>query len=839
MPEGMEIQGSLADDRVSTLLPDDWKPTPADPVTTAPILTQGKLLPPDARLGRITATFNERFRALAPVLFVHTDKPFYATGDRVWLSAYLLDAGSNRRLAGETAIHVDLLTATGKRVLHQWLRVEDGRTAGDFRLSDSLASGTYRLRAYTDEDDGQRRPAFERSIAIYNLVQATGPKAADTARKPADIQFLPEGGRWVAGVSARLGIKVVGPDGRGVLATGRIVNKEGVEVCRFATSPLGMGSVVMTPLSRQVYVAEVEVGNIRQVVPIPPFEGKGLTLSVDAVSDTNRLFMSITGGRRLDLDSVYVLVQQQGRLVDQRKIQLQNGAAQVSLSTALLPPGLNQITLYDDAARAQAERLVFLPPRVPPIRVVLSVNKTRYLPRDQAILSVTLNDDGIPAIAALSASITDAEQVPDDTAAATINTHLLLTGELRGKVEQPNGYLANNSAVSRRAVDDLLLTQGWRRVSGTPATELLGGVSLMGRVLNAKNQPMAGAQVVVASNIANKAFVRSAGADEQGRFRLAGLDIADTVKLVVQIADRQLKNLPAKDARVVVEGPGLSWEQDTTQASPDWAAWQMQLSAARIRQDGDAEFYRDKTVKLLKEVTVRARKLDERPNDSGRMSLHSGADATLLFDDRSPRFANLYEMIRGRLAGVNVSQNMTTGEYSVIVRGVGSLESSTQPLFLMDGRPVMNTDGVGLLAFNPEDIERVEVLKNAGTVGIYGVRGGSGVIAFYTKRFRPGELPAQSKANSTMLSLIGYPSLRREFYVPRYESRTDENQPADSARIDRRDVLYWKPVGQTDSQGHSQLIVPLSDVVRTMRVVIQGVTSDGRPVVGKALFQVQ
>ncbi len=841
LPEGMEIQGSLSDDRLSTMLPDDWKPTPgpANPATSAPLITQGKLLPADARLGRIATTFNERFAALAPVLFVHTDKPFYATGDRLWLSTYLLDAATNRRPLGETAIHVDLLTPAGTLVQHQWLHVADGRAVGNFRLSDSLASGTYRLRAYTDEDDGQHRPAFERTIAVYNLFQGTTPNLPDTTRKPMDVQILPEGGHWVAGVPTRLGIKAVGADGRGVLALGRIVNNEGTEICRLMTNARGMGSVVMTPLAGRMYYADVTHNGQLQRVPLPPADEDGFSLSVDAVSDSSRLLLTITGTNRPATDSVYVLIQQQGRLVDQRKIQLQNGVARVSLPTATLPSGLNQITLYDVATRPQAERLVFLPERVPSVRVLLGVNKTRYQPREQAILSVTLNDDGLPVVAALSASITDAEQVPDDTAAATIHTHLLLTGELRGRVEQPNEYLRNTSPETRRALDDLLLTQGWRRVRGTPDTERLGGVSLTGRVLNAKNQPIPDAQVIVASTVPNQSFIRSAGANERGRFRLAGLDIADTLKLMVQIADRQMKDIPTKDAHVVLDGPGQSWEPDTNQTVPDWGVLRAQLAAARIRQESDSNFYRDKTAKLLKEVIVRARKFDERPEDIRRMSLHSGADATLVFDDTSPRFANLYEMIRGRVAGVNVGQNPQTFAYQVVIRGIGSLTSGTQPLYLIDGMSIQDFDGTALLNFNPGDIERIEVLKNAGTAGMYGVRGGNGVIAFYTKRFRPDQQKNEAKAGMTSLQLIGYPSVQREFYVPRYEAKSDENQSSDLARIDRRDVLYWKPVMQTDSQGRSQLLISLSDVVRTVRVKVQGVTADGRPVVGTALFRVQ
>ena len=212
IPNGMEASGSLGDDRLSRMLPADWQPkkNDVDSVSNKLLVTQGKLLPPDARMNRIATAFNDRFNLRAPVLFVHTDKPLYATGDRMWLSTYLLDAATNIRPLGETAVHVDLLTPAGKLVQHQWLRVTDGRAAGSFRLSDSLASGTYRLRAYTDEDDAQHGPAFERSIAVYNFIQPTEPGSTEIKPKPLDVQFLPEGGRWITGSPARLGIKAIG-----------------------------------------------------------------------------------------------------------------------------------------------------------------------------------------------------------------------------------------------------------------------------------------------------------------------------------------------------------------------------------------------------------------------------------------------------------------------------------------------------------------------------------------------------------------------------------------------------------------------------------------------------
>ncbi|GAB3034535.1 carboxypeptidase-like regulatory domain-containing protein [Spirosoma pulveris] len=839
-PEGMEAKGSMGNDRLSTLLPADWKPGGSEKgtLTNDPLATQGKLAPPDARMERITTAFNDQFKWLSPSLFVHIDKPVYATGDRLWMSTYLLDAANHQRASGETALHVDLLSSTGKLVQHQWVRIVDGRGEGNFRLSDTLMTGTYRLRAYTDEDDAQRRPAFERSVVIYNLFRNETSLRSDSLAQLPDVQILPEGGRWITGLAARLGVKIVQPNGHGLPIAGRIIDDQGAEVVRFQTNRQGMTSVLMEPKPQRTYYADLSYNNQPKRIPLPKPETEGLLLSADVLSDTTRLMLTIGSANRTISDSVYILIQQHGRVVDQRKILLQNGVAKLSLPMMSWLPGLAQITLYDAIAKPQAERLVFVPEFVAPVRVQMGVNKTRYQPREQAILSLSLTDKELPALAALSASITDADQVPDDTADATLPAHLLLTGELRGRIENPNQYIVNHTAETRRALDDLLLTQGWRRVTGTPETERLGGVSLRGRIVNAKNQPIPGAQLMVVP-IAGQSSIKSAGTDDQGRFRLAGLAIADTVRLVTQITDRQLKNMSAKEAFLVQERPGTLWESGKPAVAPNGSTLRAQLEAARTRQEANADLYRDKTAKVLKEVTVRAQKFDKRPDDIQLRSLHNEADAVLVVDEKSSSYQNLYEMIQGRLAGVRVKRvgAAQAVAYFVSIRGSDSFNMGSYPLYLMDGIPIEDPNGNALMLFSPTDIERIEVLKSATTTGTYGARGANGVIAFYTKRYRSMQGSAKPGEGMTPIQFIGYPSVQREFYVPRYDAEVAAS--AISGPVDRRDVLYWKPLMQTDSQGRSQLRFPLSDVVRTVRVVIQGVTADGRPVLGVQLIRVQ
>ena len=92
---------------------------------------------------------------------------------------------------------------------------------------------------------------------------------------------------------------------------------------------------------------------------------------------------------------------------------------------------------------------------------------------------------------------------------------------------------------------------------------------------------------------------------------------------------------------------------------------------------------------------------------------------------------NALEGLQGRVAGVDISLNSGApgGLASVIIRGIGSINSSTDPLYVVDGVAMTN-----IQYLNPYDIQNVEVLKDASSTSIYGARGSNGVILITTKR---------------------------------------------------------------------------------------------------------
>jgi len=129
----------------------------------------------------------------------------------------------------------------------------------------------------------------------------------------------------------------------------------------------------------------------------------------------------------------------------------------------------------------------------------------------------------------------------------------------------------------------------------------------------------------------------------------------------------------------------------------------------------------------------------------------TGAVSSFKADKLEERpIARVDQALVGQLAGVNVRQ--TTGvpgrAFSVQVRGSGSISAGNEPLYVIDGFPLSQaapggnggySTGNPLDNINPNDIENIEVLKDAAAAAIYGSRGSNGVVIITTRRGKTGK----------------------------------------------------------------------------------------------------
>jgi TonB-linked SusC/RagA family outer membrane protein len=119
-----------------------------------------------------------------------------------------------------------------------------------------------------------------------------------------------------------------------------------------------------------------------------------------------------------------------------------------------------------------------------------------------------------------------------------------------------------------------------------------------------------------------------------------------------------------------------------------------------------------------------------------RKSDVTGAISSVKASEMNLTSATVGQALVGKVAGVQVSQ--TSGApYSgtkIRVRGIGSINASSDPLYVIDGYPAGNN-----VAINPEDIETIDILKDAASAAIYGSRASGGVVLITTKRGKDGK----------------------------------------------------------------------------------------------------
>ena len=161
------------------------------------------------------------------------------------------------------------------------------------------------------------------------------------------------------------------------------------------------------------------------------------------------------------------------------------------------------------------------------------------------------------------------------------------------------------------------------------------------------------------------------------------------------------------------------------------------------------------------------------------------------------------QLLQGVTAGVQVNSagSEPGGAVSVSIRGPNSINAGVSPLYVIDGFPMDNRDIAGtigrgisnknarnpLAALNPNDIENIEILKDASATAIYGSRGANGVILITTKKGKSGE------AKVTYSSNIGIQSNVRKWDLlspQEYTKSINEIQAAGGALVSERvDVI--------------------------------------------------
>lgn len=777
-------------------------------------------------------------------VYIMTDKPHYATGENLWIKGWLVNGSDHYPNSPSKILYVDLLAPDGEVVLNQTLRINEGVMNGDFYLPHELRSGQYTIRAYTKwMRNFSPDFFFHREIQIAN---AALPSARDVDPAPnLAVRFYPEGGEWVDGLPATLGIEARYTDGS--ILPGLFLDIEdasGTRVAQVEIDSTGLGRVDLVADRDARYRAIVRSSAdglfTGQSFDLPAPVDFGFQLRVDAASSQD-IIIHIEN----NLDDSYgikdllVLGHVRGIVYYAAIGKTDRKLFSADIERNRFPPGIIQFTVFTEAGAPVAERLVYNPDRYP-LDVAFETDKPEYTVRDRVELSLRVTDvNGEPVDGNLALSVTDVSQVSWAPHAMNIRNYLQLASDLDGPLPDV-GLYDGTDETSLKYADLLMLTRGWRRFDwqqvlrndGQSITHPLEqGLTISGSVTNKQNRRLVADQNVILALLGDVKEFYEMNTDEAGRFEFNNLLFPDSTEVLVQTVDsRKRRHYDITLDSVATVDPRrrsvqVPYRHDHNEAYRDY------LNLSRTREQIDRSFGLSNDVRMLGEVTVTAEREALPPPQ--RRSLLVEADKVIKSEDVGGYASNPLDMLRGRTAAFRVTG--VGRDMSVTFNRGISWGGDPVPLFILDG---MEVDLMTLVSIPASNVESIELLTDVSSLAVYGSRGGNGVIAVNTK---PGGAVFAAREGIINRAFAGY-YIPRVFYAPDYSEQLPIHDKPDS-----RSTIWWEPNVILNSNGSAAISFWTSDDTgprfsnssTRYAVRIEGVTSAGRPIVGMKYIEVR
>jgi hypothetical protein len=744
--------------------------------------------------------------------YLQYDKSTYAPGETIWFKAYLMQ-GIYPADESKT-FYTDWTDDQGNLLSHNVSPVVDATTNSQFDIPANYNGQYIHVKAYT-----KWMLNFD-STFLYNkdiriLTKNTGLPATKNTIIPT-IEFFPEGGDAVAGVINKIAFKANDQWGRPVKIKGIIQNSKGETIDSLRIMHDGMGYFLLTPKPGESFTAKwKDEKGTDHTTTLPAIKSGGISLQV-SLSGTKRIF-NINAGP--DISGKPGIVHLIGTMNQQEIFKVTKDLAESPIKgvipTQELPSGILTITLFDDHWNPLAERITYVNNQDYLFHPEMTVQHWGLNKRARNEIQIIVPDS---IGANLSVAVTDADIDADSS--STIISHLLLTGDIKGQVYNPAYYFSNNSDSISQQLDLVMLTHGWRRfvwedvVKGKLPKIIFpkdtSFLTLSGKIYGAtptQLRNVANIILIIRQKNTQGKFL-ALRVEPNGVFSDPSVILFDTAHIYYQLskgltdASVQFMEGRLSPSRNRIPATGIFYNQlfDT---SGNYRHYHLADEMAQLLQLYEG--------KLLENVTVKGKtksplEIMDQKYSSGLFAGGDGYQFDLVNDVLASSSPNIFYYLQGKVAGLQVNTNGNPP--SLQWRGGA-------PQLFVDEVP---TDAEIVSSISVSDVAYVKVFRPP---FFGGSNSSNGAIAIYTRRGDDTKTtPGKGLANNTV---NGYTAIR-QFYSPNYSSFNAANE-----KKDLRSTLYWNPqIITTPQKNQVTLTFYNNDVSRAFRVIIEGMTKDGR-----------
>ena len=810
-------------------------------------------------------------------VYLHFDNTGYFMGETIWFKAHVVNPDGLKPTAMSRVLYVELLTPEGRIVQQQKLKIENGQCHGQIPLAELVHAGFYEVRAYTAlmlnwEDE----PIFSRVFPIFNTPKEAGvysnprmgklphserlhdkrerlPKAESL-----NVEFFPEGGEMVEGLPATVFFKATDKQSNALEVTGKILNREGKEICSFASRHEGMGRFVFTPEAGEAYRAEITVDGKKniQLFDLPAPQKQGIVMSVNNLRD-DRTYIQLARSEGTDCTKALgMTVMCRGRVLMFREVDWQGGRTTMQeIEKGKLTEGVNQVTLFDTEGRIHAERLFFISPRQKKTISLVEGKTEGLIPKEPLTMDFRATDkDGAPLATTFSLSVrdADADTPTNGVCGGSMMTNLLLGSDLKGYIHDIDYYMESDDLDHRTDLDLLLCTQGWRKYDWEEMTRpqdfevkhhVEEGIMVVGDLTSTfRNRKKEGVEIkVFLFNEAGYHLNASALTDSLGRFAFQAEDFTGRWQMhtltyedgKTKEMNVNLKKIESPQARAIADGETTLFIRRLAEEEKPAAF----LPDSTMEYDEEAEKHRYEN--LLPTVKVQAQKEWLTPEvRRWHTDIYDMEEERMLMDETGEEYlenfwiwlmktnpyfgyididieheiitvpAYKHRPIKFRVKRVGTDHDMKQNEDWVLQ----PTSSSTDEVgSLIESLTVNDVDAIAIsdkldanVAFS-RDIKKPDIVDmNTNTIEpIWALdptlKPGNEIkngYTFVTLFVREDYFKYKDKRGHRKTKIQGF-SPERKFYIPDY---SDASLPDEQ---DFRRTLYWNPNVVTDTEGRA------------------------------------
>jgi hypothetical protein len=825
------VRGRWAVKRVADQLPVEYQP-PFSPVSNRDITTD-KLM---ATLQQWTDSIPQE------KMYLHFDKPYYAINDTIWFKGYLTTGSRHQLSALSGAAYVDLIDEQNHPVKNLKLPVNSGTIAGNFILGDEIKKGSYHIRAYTQwMRNAGPDYFFDHTFTVGNPTDTKLNANAKPVLQQTDVQFFPEGGNLVYGLASKVAFKAVSTDGLGTAISGKVTDNDNNEIAKIATLHAGMGSFSLKPVPGKTYKANLTFADgTTKSMPLPGALNEGYVLSVFQ-PNKDSILIRIHASATLQQSTVNLIVHSSGEIIFASPIKITDAVTSLWLDKRGFPSGIAQFTIFDSNSQPLNERIAFIKSN-DQLKVALDSAKT--ISKSKAHMQFNLkvaDSENRMAESTLSVAVIDEDKVPvDESAERTIFSDLLLTSDLKGYIEKPNYYFTADTDEINRALDNLMLTQGYRRfewktinttinTKSTFEAEGLGS-AISGMVTTLTYKPLPNAKVKLFA--VRAAVMKDTITDANGRFKFDKMFIGDSLKFTLQARtpDNTDKAIITLDTMAQVNTQ-VTLRHNKNTADADIIKAHLQKAVEEGKPVDLSGMH------VLKQVDIKANKITVSKINILPQSIFTvpegSVDKIITIPDPE-HYNNLTMFLRSTIQGVNI-QDDALGHKLLVNMGPANpnpytTDEEKDQFFgkeigiIVDGRKIRTRDEADEIlegSILPGDIAKIEVVRTSPSL-ISSLRGMNdrfvGFVLLFTKTgaWRKGYNPSITNVIPKGFNKV------RKFYSPRY------NNPVDAAKIpDFRTTIYWNPYVGVDTTGKASFDFFNADGPANYRIVIEGINAAG------------